>query len=84
MIPFYTTPQEAASAAQGETDAALGYVISELGRYLDLKMDIRERLERTDDEEVIAELEWQLKMIKSEEQSLSRIGSMLQSRLKVG
>lgn len=84
MIPFYTTPQEAASAAQGETDAALGYVISELGRYLDIKVDIRGKLECTDDEGEIAELEWQLKMIKSEEQSLSRIGSMLQSRLKVG
>lgn len=82
-IPFYTTPQEAASAAQGETDAALGYVISEAARYLQMKVDIRKRLEATDDTEEIGELEWELKLLRNEEQSLLKIGSMLQSRLKV-
>ena len=84
MIPFYTTPEEAVSAAQGETDAALGYVIAQLAQYVDEKVRIREEIERTDDELEIGDLEWKLKMIRNEEQSLVKIGSMLQSRLKVG
>lgn len=84
MIPFYESPEEAASAAQGETDAALGYVVYLLGRYLQDKQDIRRQLELTEDDDEIANLEWRLKLIRNEEQGLAKIGSMLQSRLRVG
>lgn len=83
MIPYYKTPEEAASAAMGETDAALGYVISQLSWYLDEKQSIRRQLELTEDDEEISDLEWKLKLLRNEEQSLAKIGSMLQSRLKV-
>lgn len=84
MIPYYQSPEEAATAAQGETDAALGYVIAQLSWYLDEKVRIRQELSLTEEEDRIGELEWELKLLRNEEQSLAKIGSMLQSRLKVG
>lgn len=84
MMPFYTSAVEAASAAQGETDAALAWVIFKLQEYLEQKVDIREQLGMSNDDDDIGELEWKLKLIRNEEASLQKIGSMLQSRLRVG
>lgn len=83
MMPFYSSPFEAQSAAQGETDAALAWVVYKLQDYLEQKVDIREQLEVADDDET-GDLEWKLKLIRNEEASLQKIGSMLQSRLRVG
>jgi hypothetical protein len=79
----YLTPEESMCADASSTDRTLGAVISMLaGLYLE-KRNIRMQLEATDDEEEIAELEWKLKSIRSEESSLHRIESGLQSRLKM-
>lgn len=83
MIPYYQTPEEAQSASIDMTDKALGAVVAMLGLYLIEKQEIRRQLERTDDEERIANLEWQLKLLRNEEGSLQRIMSGLQSRLRV-
>lgn len=84
MIPYYQTPEEGQCAAIDMTDKALGAVIAQLGLYLLEKQEIRRQLERTDDEEEIGNLEWQLKLLRNEEGSLQRIMSGLQSRLRVG
>lgn len=84
MMPFYSSPHEAQSAAQGETDAALAWVVYKLQDYLNQKVEIREQLEMSNDEETVGDLEWKLKLIRNEEASLQKIGSMLQSRLRVG
>ena len=79
----YLTPEEAMQADAASTDRTLGAVISMLaGLYLE-KRSIRQQLDATDDEDEIAELEWRIKMIRSEESSLHRIESGLQSRLKL-
>ena len=80
----YRTPEEAAQASADQTDKALGAVIAMLyALYLE-KRNIGLELSRTDDEEDIGDLEWRLKLLKSEESSLHRLESGLQSRLKVG
>ena len=66
------------------TDKALGAVISMLAELYLEKRTIRMQLEDTDDEDIIGDLEWRLKMIRNEESSLHRIESGLQSRIKVG
>lgn len=86
MFGSYCSPEEAAAAAADETDKALGAVISMLAGLFMEKRNIRMELEELDttmDEDEVAELEWRLKMIKSEESSLHRIESGLQSRLRV-
>jgi len=80
----YLTPEEASEASIDQTDKALGAVVAMLyGLYLE-KRNLRMQLQRTDDDDEIGELEWQLKHIRSEESSLHRLESGLQSRLKVG
>lgn len=79
----YITPEEASAAESSATDKALGAVISMLAELYLEKRTIRKKLELTDDEEEIADLEWRIKMIRNEESSLHRIESGLQSRLKV-
>lgn len=80
----YLTPEEASCAAVDQTDKTLGAVISMLAELYMEKRTIRMQLEDTDDEEIIGDLEWRLKMIRNEESSLHRIESGLQSRIKVG
>lgn len=83
--PFgaYLTPEEAMQADSASTDRTLGAVIAMLaGLYME-KRSIRMQLDATDDDDEIAELEWRIKMIRSEESSLHRIESGLQSRLKM-
>lgn len=79
----YLTPEEAASADTSSTDRTLGAVIAMLAELYLEKRSIRKELESTDDEDDIAAMEWRIKMIKSEESSLHRIESGLQSRLRV-
>jgi hypothetical protein len=79
----YLTPEEAMSADSASTDRTLGAVIAMLAELYLEKRAIRQELEATDDDEEIGELEWRLKQIKSEESSLHRIESGLQSRLRV-
>ena len=78
----YKTPEEASTAATGETDRTLGAVISMLAELYLEKRAIRMQLEDETDDDVIGELGYQLKLIRSEESSLHRIESGLQSRLK--
>lgn len=80
----YLSPLEATQAAADETDKALGAVVSMLYVLYQEKRQLRIMIQRVDDDETIGELEWELKQIKSEESSLHRIESGLQSRLKVG
>lgn len=83
-IPYYQSPEEACSASQDETDKALGWVIHNLGVYLLMKQKNREDIgDAMDDDELVKELEWARRLLKDEESSLQKIGSMLQSRLRV-
>lgn len=80
----YQTPEEAAQASADQTDKALGAVISMLYALYQEKRNLGLLLSRTDDEEEIGDIEWRLKHLRSEESSLHRLESGLQSRLKVG
>lgn len=80
----YLSPEEASMADAASTDKALGAVIAMLAQLYMEKRQIRMELEDTNDEEIIGDLEWRLKMIRNEESSLHRMESGLQSRLKVG
>jgi hypothetical protein len=79
----YISPEEASTAATGETDKALGSVLSMLIELFLEKQAIRRVLDCTEDEDDIAGYEYKLKLIRGEESSLHRIESGLQSRLKV-
>lgn len=80
----YMTPEEAAQASVDQTDKALGAVIAMLyALYLEAR-NLRLRIVSEQDEDILGELEWELKMIRREESSLHRLESGLQSRLKVG
>lgn len=80
----YLNPMEAAQASADETDKALGAVISFLYALYQEKRKLRYMLQRTEDDEEIGEMEYELKQIRGEESSLHRLESGLQSRLKVG
>jgi hypothetical protein len=80
----YLSVEDAQAASLDQTDKALGCVISMLySLYLE-KRNLRLELEQEQDEEMIGEMEWKLKMLRNEESSLHRLESGLQSRLKVG
>jgi len=83
-LAAYMTPEDSASASIDQSDKALGWVIGELTQLYLEKRNLRFKIMATDDEETIGELEWELKLLRSEESSLHRIESGLQSRLKVG
>ena len=80
----YLTPLEATQAAVDETDKALGAVVSFLYSLYQEKRKLRTLIMNEPDDEIVGELEYELKMLRSEETSLHRIESGLQSRLKVG
>lgn len=82
-LAAYMTPEDSAAASIDQSDKALGYVIGELTQLYLEKRNLHQQLSQTIDEETIGELEWQLKLLRSEESSLHRIESGLQSRLKV-
>ncbi len=84
MIDGYMSPEEAAAASLDQTDKALGAVIAMLYELYMEKRNIRLQIETEMDEEMIGELEYQLKLLKSEETSLHRIESGLQSRCRTG
>lgn len=80
----YLSPEQAAYCDLDATDKALGAVIAQLvGLYLE-KQKLHRELDATDDADQEEAIEWRLKALRSEEQSLHRIQSGLQSRLKVG
>ena len=85
MLDGYMTPEEAAQASVDQTDKALGAVIAMLYQNLIERRNLRHELEETpsDDELLIGDLEWRMKLLRQEESSLHRLESGLQSRLKV-
>lgn len=80
----YLTPEDAAQASIDQTDKALGAVIAMLyALYLEAR-NLRLQIQAEMDEDVMGELEYELKLIRREESSLHRLESGLQSRLKAG
>lgn len=83
-LASYLTPEDSAAASIDQSDKALGYVIGELTQLYLEKRSLRFQILATEDEEEVGDLEYVMKLIRSEESSLHRIESGLQSRLKVG
>lgn len=83
-LEAYMTPEDSASASIDQSDKALGWAIGELTQlYLEKRL-LRFKILATDDEEELGDYEYEMKLIRSEESSLHRIESGLQSRIKVG
>ena len=78
----YLSPEEAAQADAFSTLQELQRVIAHCNLLLVQKGQLHTELEDADEEQTEA-IEWRLKQLKSEETSLHRIGSMLQSVLRV-
>lgn len=83
-LDAYLTPEDSAAASIDQSDKALGWAIGELTQLYLAKRNLRMKLMATDDEEEIGDLEFEMKLLRSEESSLHRITSGLQSRLKIG
>lgn len=83
-LDAYMTPEDSAAASIDQSDKALGWAIGELTQLYLIKRNLRTKLMATDDEEEIGDLEFEMKLLRSEESSLHRIESGLQSRLKIG
>lgn len=83
-LAAYLTPEDSAAASIDQSDKALGWCVGQLTSLYLEKRNLHQRLAQTNDEETIGELEWELKLLRSEESSLHRIESGLQSRLKIG
>lgn len=83
-LSAYLTPEDSAAASIDQSDKALGWAIGELTQLYLEKRNLRFKIMATDDEEELGDLEFEMKLIRSEESSLHRIESGLQSRLKVG
>lgn len=82
-LDAYLTPEDSASASIDQSDKALGWAIGELTQLYLEKRNLRFKIMATDDEEELGDLEFELKLLRSEESSLHRIESGLQSRLKI-
>lgn len=80
----YRTPEEGAAADTSTTDRWLGAILGKLYQQLQAKELVSLKLLRTDDEDEIDQLEYELKLIRSIESSLHRLESGLQSRLSAG
>jgi chaperonin cofactor prefoldin len=82
MTRPYLSPEEAAQADAFSTLQELQRVIARCELLLVEKAQLHTDLEDADEDQTEA-VEWRLKQLKSEETSLHRIGSMLQSVLRV-
>ena len=78
------SPEDSAAASIDQSDKALGWAIGELTQLYLEKRNLRFKIMAAEDEDEIGDLEFEMKLIRSEESSLHRIESGLQSRLKVG
>lgn len=80
----WLSPSEFQELASDRTDKALEYINSKIYEIMYAQMLKRMEIDEEMDEEIIGELEWQLKGLRQQESTLVRLQSGLQSRLRVG